>query len=111
MVRTVWIFKEKIENLSSGAHVLHVTSNLIRSRRFQGENGVEMFTNVKRTNRACKAFFCSRELMFCGVLVASSWSATNNSNWCQKHIKKGSNIIRSPTGIGARTVAFPRLHK
>ena len=28
-----------------------------------------------------------------------------------KNIKEGSNVIRSPSGIGARTVAFPCLHK
>ena len=40
------------ENLSSGAHVLHITSNLIRC---QSENGKEMYPNVKRTRGACRA--------------------------------------------------------
>ena len=35
-VRTVWIFREKIENSSSGALVLHMTSNLIISRQLIG---------------------------------------------------------------------------
>ena len=55
LMRTVWTVKEKIENSSSGALVLHMTSNLIISRRSQDENGKEMYQNVKRTCRACKA--------------------------------------------------------
>ena len=53
-MRTVWIFREKIENSSSGALVLHMTSNLTISRRCQDENGNEMYQNVKRTCRACR---------------------------------------------------------
>ena len=53
-VRTVWIFREKIEKSPSGAGVLHTTSNLIVSRRCQDENGKEMYQSVKRTCRACK---------------------------------------------------------
>ena len=44
-----------IENSSSCALVLHMTSNLIISRRSQDKNGKEMYQNVKRTCRACKA--------------------------------------------------------
>ena len=55
LMRTVWTVKEKIENSSSCALVLHMTSNLIISRRSQDENGKEMYQNVKRTCRACKA--------------------------------------------------------
>ena len=55
LMRTVWIFKEKFENSSSFALVLHMTSNLVISRRNQDENGKEMYQNVKRTCRACKA--------------------------------------------------------
>ena len=55
MVRTVWIFRDKIEKFRQ-VHVLQVNSNLISSRRCQAENGVEMYTNVKRTCRACIAF-------------------------------------------------------
>ena len=55
LMRTVWIFREKIENSSSCALVLHMTSNLIISRRSQDENGKEMYQNVKRTCWACKA--------------------------------------------------------
>ena len=49
------LFREKIENSSSGALVLHMTSNLIISRRCQDDNGKEMNQNVKRTCRACRA--------------------------------------------------------
>ena len=55
LVRMVWIFRDKIENSSSGAHVLHMTSNLIISRRCQDENSKEIYHNVKRTCRACRA--------------------------------------------------------
>ena len=40
------MFGENIENLSAGAHVLHLTSNLVISH----------FKNVKCLFRACKAF-------------------------------------------------------
>ena len=54
LVRAVWMLREKIENSSSGARALHMTSNLIISRRCQDENGKEMNQNVKRTCRACR---------------------------------------------------------
>ena len=50
----MWIFREQIENSSSGALVLHMTSNVIISRRRQDQNGKEMNHNVKSTCRACK---------------------------------------------------------
>ena len=53
-MRMVWIFRAKIENSSSSALVLHMTSNLIISRRCQEENGKEMSQNVKRTCKACR---------------------------------------------------------
>ena len=46
LMRTVWTVKEKIENSSSCALVLHMTSNLIISRRSQDENGKEMYQKV-----------------------------------------------------------------
>ena len=55
LMRTVWIFRDKIENWSSCALVLHMTSNLIISRRSQDKNGKEFYQNVKRTCRACRA--------------------------------------------------------
>ena len=33
LVTTVWIFRRRTRNLSSGAHVFHTTSNLVNSRR------------------------------------------------------------------------------
>ena len=44
---------EIIENSSPGGLVLHMTSNLIISRRCQDVNGKEMRQNVKRTCLAC----------------------------------------------------------
>ena len=57
LVRTVWIFREKIENLSLNAHVLHITSNLVNSPPCQSEDGSTFV-------------FCSLDLLFCGVLAA-----------------------------------------
>ena len=48
-------FREKIQKSSSGARVLHMTTNLIISRHCQDENSKEMYQNVKRTCRACRA--------------------------------------------------------
>ena len=45
LVRTVWIFRGKIEDILAGAHSLHITSNLVNSRGCQSENGIEMYTN------------------------------------------------------------------
>ena len=45
------MLRGKIENLLSGARVLHMTSNLIISRRFEDENGKEINQNVKRMCR------------------------------------------------------------
>ena len=54
VMNALLLFGEKIENSSSGALVLHKTSNLIISRGSQDENGKEMYQNVKRTCSACK---------------------------------------------------------
>ena len=59
------IFREKIENLSADVHVLHITPNLVNSRRCQSENGIEMDIDVKRT---CRAF---RTLLFNNYLAKS----------------------------------------
>ena len=56
LVRTVWILGEKIEKSSSGARILHKTSNLIISRRrCQDENSKEMYQIVKRSFGARRA--------------------------------------------------------
>ena len=44
--------RERTENSSSCANVLHRTLNLVISRRHLGDDGKEMYTNVKRTCRA-----------------------------------------------------------
>ena len=51
----VWIFREKFENSSSVARVLNMTSYSIIPRRCQDENGKEIYQNVNRTYRACRA--------------------------------------------------------
>ena len=55
LVKTVWIITtEQIENSTSGACVLHTSSNLIISRRSQDEDVKEVHKNVKCTCGACK---------------------------------------------------------
>lgn len=51
----VWIFREKFENSWSVARVLNMTSYPIIPRRCQDENGKEIYQNVNRTYRACRA--------------------------------------------------------
>ena len=51
----VWIFREKFENSSSVARILNMTSYSIIPRRCQDENGKEIYQNVNRTYRACRA--------------------------------------------------------
>ena len=46
LMRTVWIFREKIDNLSLGA-----------GRPCQGGNGMDFYTNGRRTCRACIVLF------------------------------------------------------
>ena len=55
LVRVSWKRRERIENSSSGANVLHRNLNLVISRRHLGDDGKEMYQNVKRTCRACRA--------------------------------------------------------
>ena len=45
LVRTVWMFSEKIEKLSSGVYVLYTTSNLII---FMSLSGRERQKNVSK---------------------------------------------------------------
>ena len=44
-----WKRTERTENSSSCANVLHRTLNLVISRRHLGDDGKEMYQNVKRT--------------------------------------------------------------
>ena len=55
MERVGWKRRERTENSSSCANVLHRTLNLVISRRHLGDDGKEMYQNVKRTCRACRA--------------------------------------------------------
>ena len=54
LVLVGWKRRERTEN-SSRANVLHRTLNLVISRRDLGDDGKEMYQNVKRTCRACRA--------------------------------------------------------
>ena len=55
LMKTVRIFREKFKNSPSGARVLHMTSYSIIPRRCQDDNDKEMYQNVKRTCRTCRA--------------------------------------------------------
>ena len=61
LMRTVWTVKAKIENSSSCALVLHMTSNLIISRRSQDDNGKEMYQNVNARAGRAKLLFLPTE--------------------------------------------------
>ena len=65
-----WKRRERTENSSSCANVLHRTLNLVISRRHLGDDGKEMYQNVKRTCRACKAIVFAHLTYNC--FVASS---------------------------------------
>ena len=57
-IKLVWVSwkrRERTENSSSCANVLHRTLNLVISRRHLGDDGKEMYHNVKRTRRDCRA--------------------------------------------------------
>ena len=64
-----WKCRERTENSSSCANVLHRTLNLVISRRHLGDDGKEMYQNVKRMCRACRAIVFAH-LTYC--FVASS---------------------------------------
>ena len=58
------IKRENIENSWSGALVLQKTSNLIISPRYHDENDKEMYQNVKRRCRACRAIIFANKTYF-----------------------------------------------
>ena len=67
--------EDKIEHLSSCAHVVHSTAKLVISRRRKNENVDKMSKNEKCTCKACKntVFHC-QICKFVGVLLpSSSW--------------------------------------
>ena len=67
-----WKRTERTENSSSRANVLHRTLNLVISRRHLGDDGKEMYQNVKRT---CRAIVFAH-LTYC--FVASSLSSASS---------------------------------
>ena len=71
---TVWLFRKKIENFSSGAHILYTNWNLVNSRRFQDEDGKETHQNAKTRVQGMQRYcFCSLSplpIVFFGIPVA-----------------------------------------
>ena len=57
-------YEDKIEHLSSYAHVVHTTAEQIISCRRKNENVFKMSKDQKRTCKACK------NMEICGVFVA-----------------------------------------
>ena len=58
LVRTVWIFKGEIEDISAGAHIPHMTTNLIILRRCRDDNGKEIYQTVKCMQGVQSCCFC-----------------------------------------------------
>ena len=118
LVRTVWMFGGKIENLLSDVCILQKTSNRVISRRHQNESGKETCQIVKRTcgasrtsvfvNEACcfMAFSYSRLRLPClsflllngrttrwNTLVSFSYRLraeenSSNSQWLQRALPR-----------------------
>ena len=67
--------EDKIEHLSSYAHVVHTTAKQVISRRRKNENVFKMSKNEKCTCKACKnAVFHCQICKFVGFLLpSSSW--------------------------------------
>ena len=82
-----WKRRERTENSSPCANVLHGTLNLVISRRHLGDDEKEMYQNVKRTCRACRAIVFSHKT-YCFVasslLSASSFRKLSISNGDRK---------------------------
>ena len=67
--------EDKIEHLSSYAHVVHITAEQVISRRRKNENVSKMSKNENCTCKACKntVFYC-QICKFVGFLFpSSSW--------------------------------------
>ena len=78
--------EDKIEHLSSYAHVVHTTAKQVISRRRKNENVYKMSKNEKCTCKACKntVFHC-QICKFVGFLLpSSSWLLS--SLVCERHI-------------------------
>ena len=66
-------YEDKIERLSSYAHVVHTTAKQVISRRRKNENVCEMSKNEKCTCKACKnTVFHGQICKFVGFLLPSS---------------------------------------
>ena len=66
--------EDKIEHLSSYAHVVHTTEKQVISSRRKNENVFKISKNEKCTFKACKntVFHC-QICKFVGFLLSSSW--------------------------------------
>ena len=63
--------EDKIEHLSSYAHVVHATAKHVISRRGKNENVCEMSKDQICTCKACKkCCFSLSNMQICGVFVA-----------------------------------------
>ena len=67
--------EDKIEHLSSYAHVVHTTAKQVISRRGKNENVYKMSKNEKCTCKACKntVFYCQLCKFVRFLLPSSSW--------------------------------------
>ena len=68
-------FEDKIEHLSSYAHIVHTTAKLVISRRRKNENVFKMSKGEKCTCKACKnnVFHCQICKFMGFLLPSSSW--------------------------------------
>ena len=80
LLRTVRIFREKIENSLSGARFLHMTSNLIISSRCQDEIDKEMFQNELFVLLLGVAVVVAVIREFKGSLATTTGTATRTSS-------------------------------
>ena len=78
--------QDKIEHLSSYAHVVHTTAKKVISRHRKNENAFKMSKEEKCTRKACKntVFHCQICKFVGFVLPLSSWllSATRRTHCC-----------------------------
>ena len=68
-------YEDKIEHLSSYAHVVHTTAKQVISRRRENENVFKMSKDEKCTCKACKntVFHCQISKFVRFLLPSSSW--------------------------------------
>ena len=95
VMNALLVFGEKIENSSSGALVLHKTSNLIISRGCQEENGKKMYQNEKLKIHSSS-----------GALVLHKTSNVILSRGCQEENGKEMYQNEKRTCSACKTVVF-----